>query len=649
MEESQRKAVCWMWYSLFDACRGGILADSMGNNLIQVTQFLNGLCLPRLVFKCLLIVPTQAVDLWVSAFLQLAPRVRVAEFAGKDRTRRLEQVLQLGGVVVASYGVAMTDLVPRMGVDDEVPFDEANIWDVIVFDSAERLKDTTSKTNAALSRLQGNINLLLTSHPVVGHPKDLYALFDFACEADIFGSYDIFRERFEMPISRSTHKRADDMDRQLAAVARIQMADLIDSQYWQNWSELFTPGGSKREEILPAFIATPTPFKDRTNSYTSTHDVSSTPSFSKTKSVISTKKKPSQNSTNISTPGTSKKTTTKKKAAKNKSLFPEVINLDDSDKEAPMCIDDLEKSIASLSFESAATPASKSIKASSKSTLGSQDSCSTPTNLKSSGANVINLDTPQQPTRRTPIRNALYSSASPQKTPIYAGSVASESAKTPLNSQSKTSAPGTPLSPEVIQARQRASFGRISLLDEGETSEVEMDDAPAQSTKATPLSKPGSSLASRGATPMQPSKDGKKSLVSKEWSSTESFLRQREAFALELFQELNSVIFGSKLPRLPLVWRKMKNCAGIYHFKDSSITLSKTLLTSSTRLTSTLAHEMAHAAAHLIDESPNDKHGPVWQKWSRIGRARYPSVVSGSVYHNYCSQNMHPDEEEADH
>lgn len=646
MEESQRKAMCWMWYSLFDACRGGILADSMGNNLIQVTQFLNGLCLPRLVFKCLLIVPTQAVDLWVSAFLQLAPRVRVAEFAGKDRNRRLEQVLQLGGVVVASYGVAMTDLVPRMGVDDEAPFDEANIWDVIVFDSAERLKDSSSKTNAALSRLQGNINLLLTSHPVIGHPKDLYSLFDFACEADIFGSYDIFRERFEHPISRSTHKRADDMDRQLAAVARIQMADLIDSQYWQNWSELFTPGGSKREEILPAFIATPTPFKDRTNSYASTHDVSSTPSFSKTKSAITTKKK---TSTSISTPGTSKKTTTKKKATKSKSLFPEVINLDDSDTEAPMCFDDLEKSIASLNFDTAATPSSKSSKKPSSSLFDSHDSCSTPTNARPSDPAVIDLDTPPQPFRRTPIRNALYSSSSPQKTPLYAGSTALSGVKTPVSEQSKMSAPGTPLSPEVIQARQRASFGRISLLDEGETSDMDLDDVPAQSMKATPLSKSGSSLASRGATPMQAGKDGKKSLVTKEWSSTESFLRQRESFALELFQELNSVIFGSKLPRLPLVWRKMKNCAGIYHFKDSSITLSKTLLTSSTRLTSTLAHEMAHAAAHLIDDSPNDKHGPVWQKWSRIGRARYPSVVSGSVYHNYCSQNMHPDEEGGDH
>lgn len=639
MDDSQRKAVCWMWYNLFDSCRGGILADSVANNLIQVTQFLHGLCLPRLVFKCLLIVPTQSIDLWVSALLQLAPRLRVAEFVGPQRNRRLEQVLQLGGVVVTSYGIAVSDLVPRMGTHEDSVGDEANVWDVIVFDSAERLKDTTSKTNAALSRLQANINLLLTSHPLLTHPRDLYSLFDFACEADIFGSYDLFKDRFELPITRSSHKRADDMDRQLAAVARIQMADLIDSQYWQNWSELFTPGGSKRQEVMPAFIATPTPFKDRTNTYASNHDISSTPSFSKSKSAVSTKKK-------TQTPSTAtKKTTTKKKATKNKSLFPEVIDLVDSDTESPMCLDELEKSIATLSFESALSSSSGPQIGKNKSALvesSARNLLSTPTNAKSGSSSVVDLSTPPQPARRTPIRNAFYS-GSPHKTPVQ--SIHGEPGGSNLGSEfsPRSSAPGSPISPAVIQARQRLSFGRISLLDEGETNEIDVDDEDAMMN--TPHKSAGSAL-SRGVTPIN-GKDMKKSIVSKEWTSTEAFLKRRESFALELFGELNVVIFGGKLPRLPLVWRKMKNCAGIYHFKDSSITLSKSLLTNSKRLTSTLAHEMAHAAAHLIDESPHDGHGAVWQKWARIGRARYPSVITGSVYHDYCSQNLHPDGEDA--
>lgn len=165
--------------------------------------------------------------------------------------------------------------------------------------------------------------------------------------------------------------------------------------------------------------------------------------------------------------------------------------------------------------------------------------------------------------------------------------------------------------------------------------ELEEDDVEERS------SRPAQRATELVSTPA--AKDAKKSLIQKEWPSTEAFLRQREAFALELFEELNRVIFGAKLSKLPLVWRKMKNCAGIYHLKDSSITLSKTLLTNSSRLTSTLAHEMAHAATHLLDGCPNDRHGPVWQKWARIGHARYPTVVTGSVYHNYCSQNLHPD------
>lgn len=629
MEESQRKAVCWMWYNLFDACRGGVLADSMGNNLVQVTQFINGLCLPRLIFKCLLIVPTQSVDLWASAFLQLAPRVRVAEFVGKERNRRLDQVLSLGGVVICSYGVAMTDLVPRMGANDEETFNEANIWDVIIFSDAERLKDSTSKTNAALSRLQGNVNLLLTSHPVAGHPKDLYALFDFACEADAFGSYDLFRDRFEVPIARSTHKRADEMDRQLASVARIQMMDLIDSQYWQNWQVLFTPGGSKREDVMPAFVATPTPFKDRTNSYLSSHDVSSTPSFSKTKSVITTAKK-TQKITTVSTPtSTHKKTTTKRKSNKNKSLFPEVINLDEDDGESPMGIDDLEKSIASLSFDLVSTPSTKLSSTSRGKRIAGEELLSTPTQAHSSSSlSPIDLtaEPKPRPTRRTPIRNALYSAMSPQKTPVRSATSSEEVLNTPVNSIFGSSVPGTPVTPEAIQARQRASFGRISLLDEGESDDIDLDEEM-----------PGSSLASRGAP--TPAKDAQKkpSLSTKVWPSTAAFLRQRDCFAIDLFQELNKTIFNGQLPRLPLVWTKMPSCAGKYYYKDSTIQLSATLLTNAQRLTSTLAHEMAHAAAHLIDHDLEAKHGPVWQKWARIGRARYPSVITGTIYHDYCN------------
>lgn len=633
MEESQRKAVCWMWYNLFDACRGGILADSMANNLVQVTQFMHGLCLPGLVFKCLLIVPTQCVDLWVSALLQLAPRVRVAEFVGPNRSRKFEQVLQLGGIVVTSYGVAMSDIIPRMGGDDANMTDEDNIWDLIVFDQAERLKDATSKTNATLSRLQANINLLLTSHPLPKHPKDLYTLFDFTCEADLFGSYDHFKDRFEHPISRSLGKRADDMDRQLAAVARLQMMGLIDSQYWQNWSELMTPGGSKRQEVLPAFVSTPTPFKDRTNAITYGTDPTSTPSFSKTKSGLNSKTKKTTSSDLLSTPITSTKG--KKKNNQHKALIPEIINLDGDDSGA-IALDDLEASISALSFGSS-DPLSTGMSMSSISTESwnekATDLHSTPLSTKLNKRIGGHNNEPSPPTRRTPIRNAVFSNLS-ATSPV---SSRQENIGSAGEAGLYLASPASSMSPNIAQTRQRLSFGRISLLDENEDDEDTIEDIFEDDTLTLSSSRTGGT----SSTPAK--KDVKKSLVAKEWSSTETFLRKREAFALELFAELNSVIFGARLPKLPLVWRKMKNCAGIYHFKDSSITLSKTLLTNSARLTSTLAHEMAHAATHLLDACPNDRHGPVWQKWARIGRARYPTVVTGSVYHNYCSQNMHPD------
>lgn len=621
MSESQKKAVCWMWYNTFDSCRGGVLTDSVANNVVQVTQFLHGLCLPRLVYKCLLVVPTQAVDIWVSALLQLAPRVRVAEYTGPQRERRLAQVLQLGGIVVTTYGIAMNDLVSPTnlpGSDGNVSRDESNVWDVIVFDQADRLKDSSSKTTESLSQLQGNVNLLLTAHPILKHPKDLYTLFDFACEADIFGSYEQFKDRFETPISRSLGKRADDMDRQLAAMARIQLSNMIHSQYWQNWQEIQTPGGSKKPDILPAFCSTPTPFKDRTNRVL--NDPTSTPSFAKTKTTSKTSTAAKKTALgDLTTPGKPGRATKSKKAVKNKPLLDDVIVLDDNDPLPSFGLQDLEDSISKLSdLTLAVTPGAKG-----------------------SSSNPIHIDyqdtTPPRPFRRTPIRNAFFVSAASSHTP------------TKLGPQVDEEVPSPSFSTDIIKARQRDSFGRISLLDEGNGSgeqeeSVEFCDFEAP-TFSTPLKASNSGLGSRNSSVSKV--EMKKSLTSMQWPSTESFLRRRTEFAQKLFVELNKVIFSARLPMLELKWRKMKNCAGIYHYKDSSITLNSEMLSNSSRLTSTLAHEMAHAATHLLDNCPNDRHGPVWQKWARIGHARYPSVVTGSVYHDYCSQNQAL--EESDH
>jgi len=668
MKESQRKAVCWMWYNLFDACRGGVLADSMANNLVQVTHFLHGLCLPRLVFKCLVIVPTQCVDLWVSALLQLAPRLRVVEFTGAQRERRLAQVLQLGGIVVTTYGIAVNDIVPKSNSEGE---DDA--WDVIVFDGADRLKDSTSKTNAALSRLQGNVNLLLTTHPILHNLKDLYTLFDFACEADLFGSYGTFKDRYESVVSRAQGKRSDDMDRQLATVARAQVAEMIDAQYWQNWEEIVTPGGSKRPDVVPAFIDTPTPFKSRpnkTNGATSSHhqDPSSTPSFSRTKSIAGRVSKTSTNppdNTGLVTPKPTKTPGTKKsvkKSTKNKPLMLDVIDLEPED--AAMNLADLENRLANLDVSLLNTPSSGaniSASSSSKSAL-----IRTPTGCdvgkirgKTIDLEAVNsLETTSMPTRRTPIRNAFFVSHSPSKSSsIQPPSESDSNVKANSEHSSLSTTTTIVFSPESVRERQRLSFGRISLLEEGESmatlEEDDLDLEPAEHPSSVPVSTPSRAVRSAmtslssplSATPST-KRQLEKSLTAHVWPSTESFLRRREVLALELFEELNRVIFGSRLPPIALVWRKMKNCAGIYHYKDSSVTLSKSLLTNSQRLCSTLAHEMAHAATHLLDDCPNDRHGPVWQKWARIGHARYPNIVTGSVYHNYCSQNPDPEAEE---
>jgi hypothetical protein len=117
------------------------------------------------------------------------------------------------------------------------------------------------------------------------------------------------------------------------------------------------------------------------------------------------------------------------------------------------------------------------------------------------------------------------------------------------------------------------------------------------------------------------------------------FARERLQIAQRFYAELNQRVFGGRLPHdMTLRWRKTSAVVGLFVWKRQGgvesfyITLSRNYITSMQLLVDTLAHEMCHAAARLIDnDTDRSHHGPVWWKWARTVMAAYKGKISITV------------------
>ena len=117
----------------------------------------------------------------------------------------------------------------------------------------------------------------------------------------------------------------------------------------------------------------------------------------------------------------------------------------------------------------------------------------------------------------------------------------------------------------------------------------------------------------------------------------------RDAVARATYEWLNSVAFSAQLPSsLPLVWSaKLNSTAGLCSLlrpspstRAASIRLATKVLDSGDKLRLTLAHEMCHAAAWIIDGCSRPPHGHTFRRWAAQVEARVEGL-SISTCHRY--------------
>jgi SNF2 family DNA or RNA helicase len=96
-----------------------------------------------------------------------------------------------GSVAVTSYGLVRRD----------VDLLAAVVWDTVVLDEAQQVKNHASKAARAVRRLPARARVALTGTPVENRLAELWAIVDFA-DPGLLGSFPRFRERYAVPVER---------------------------------------------------------------------------------------------------------------------------------------------------------------------------------------------------------------------------------------------------------------------------------------------------------------------------------------------------------------------------------------------------------------------------------------------------------------
>ncbi|MCP3909866.1 MAG: DEAD/DEAH box helicase [Actinomycetia bacterium] len=211
----QRRALGWLQF-LSRLGLGGCLADDMGlgktptalAHLVTRTRENKGKQ-PHLV-----ICPLSVVANWTAEAARFTPNLRVMVWHGVDRARgaALDAALAEHDVIVTTYGLTSRAI-------DEL---DSIIWDVVVLDEAQAVKNHRTKVARAVRRLDADQVVALTGTPVENRLAELWSILDVV-NPGMMGGHTWFRERFANPIENAI---ANDDDPDSGANREVALADL---------------------------------------------------------------------------------------------------------------------------------------------------------------------------------------------------------------------------------------------------------------------------------------------------------------------------------------------------------------------------------------------------------------------------------------
>ena len=193
----QVQGLSWLMF-IYNNRFGGILADDMGlGKTIQTLAFLQKVkhVNTSIANQFLLVTPTSLLYNWMQEIALFAPSLTVAMHAGNKRAKAAED-LPKTDIILTSYGLIRNDI---------ALFKEP-LFDIIVLDESQNIKNTSAKTTQYINKLQANTRIALTGTPIENTIRDLWSQMNFLNKG-LLGSLQQFEEKYAKPIEKNEDRK----------------------------------------------------------------------------------------------------------------------------------------------------------------------------------------------------------------------------------------------------------------------------------------------------------------------------------------------------------------------------------------------------------------------------------------------------------
>jgi hypothetical protein len=189
---------------------------------VQIAAFLGAAYEARVIDRALLVLPASLLSNWQRELRKWCPDAPVVLFHGSSKAKReldLKSVAgDVGGLCLTTYGM-VTSCAEQLG---------AVAWDYVVLDEGHTIKNPTKQVTLACRQLRAPHRILMTGTPIINSLKELWVLFDWACQSALLGAdYKAFRHNFEDPIVRGTMQNATETAKRIGAEISLKLREII--------------------------------------------------------------------------------------------------------------------------------------------------------------------------------------------------------------------------------------------------------------------------------------------------------------------------------------------------------------------------------------------------------------------------------------
>ena len=180
----------WLSY-LNDVGWGGILADDMGlGKTVQALTMLEYYKKENKSLKAMVVCPTTLIYNWQNEVKKFTPDLSFHIHHGNARLRNQEELTK-HNIIITTYGTLRSDIAIFLPV----------IFDYIVLDESQAIKNPASKVTKAASLLNAKNRLCMSGTPLQNNTFDIFSQMNFL-NPGLLGSMDFFRNEFATPIDK---------------------------------------------------------------------------------------------------------------------------------------------------------------------------------------------------------------------------------------------------------------------------------------------------------------------------------------------------------------------------------------------------------------------------------------------------------------